>query len=382
MILSTNSDAQQNPRILNAMMSMNSGMGSDAPIINIFEVITNDLTSSNLENYICTLRNEEKKIYGFNINPYIINADCGKNILLACLHAYNNESYTEYIRRMLSDLHNEKKHDNSKVIIGWCYGHSIRAVCQYVKDKKFVMSCQCKCCSKKILSKFAMKIWNNVRVQETLYNAEINARLWHWILEQKTLKLENLEIDISKISNLTSLDLEYDFNEELFVENSDLDNSLDKEDIDNISEIYENSLQNNNEQYQQYNWNYTFNGKIILQIFEEDTNSYALYFPLINLKVSTVGFNDNNIHNPFFNINLQQYLKNTWWKTLVLWGNIVTQIRERSRRTTATIEVENKIIKHYDIKQRNLDLDKYLYERINILKANQLLVADRLMNYK
>jgi hypothetical protein len=361
---------------------MNSGMGSDAPIVNIFEVITNDLTSSNLENYICTLRNEEKKIYGFNINPYIINADCGKNILLACLHAYNNESYTEYIRRMLSDLHNEKKHDNSKVIIGWCYGHSIRAVCQYVKDKKFVMSCQCKCCNKKILSKFAMKIWNNVRVQETLYNAEIKARLWHWILEQKTLKLENLEIDISKISNLTSLDLEYDFNEEVFVENSDLDNSLDKEDIDIISEIYENSLQNNNEQYQQYNWNYTFNGKMILQIFEEDTNNYALYFPLINLKVSTVGFNDNNIHNPFFNINLQQYLKNTWWKTLVLWGNIVTQIRERSRRTTATIEVENKIIKHYDIKQRNLDLDKYLYERTNILKANQLLIADRLMNYK
>ena len=35
----------------------------------------------------------------------------------------------------------------------------------------------------------------------------------------------------------------------------------------------------------------------------------------------------------------------------------------------ATIEVENKIIKHYDIKQRNLDLDKYLYERTNILKA-------------
>src|SRR3989337_2337889 len=326
------------------MMSMNSRIGSDTSIINIFEVITNNLTSSNLKNYICTLRNEEKKIYGFNINSYIINADCEKNILLACFYAYNNESYTEYIKRMLSDLHNEKKHDNSKVIIGWCYGHSIRAVCQYVKDKKFVMSCQCKCCNKKILSKFAMKIWNNVRVQETLYNAEIKARLWHWILEQKTLKLENLEIDISKISNLTSLDLGYDFNEEVFVENSDLDNSLDKEDIDIISEIYENSLQNNNEQYQQYNWNYTFNGKMILQIFEEDTNNYALYFPLINLKVSTVGFNDNNIHNPFFNITLQQYLKNTWWKTLVLWGNIITQIRERSRRTTATIEVENKII--------------------------------------
>ena len=79
---------------------------------------------------------------------------------------------------------------------------------------------------------------------------------------------------------------------------------------------------------------------------------------------------------------MQNYLKNTWWKTLVLWENVVTQIRERSRRTMATIEVENKIIKHYDIKQRNLDLDKYLYERTKTLKTNQLLVADKLINNK
>lgn len=83
----------------------------------------------------------KKKIYGFNVTPFLINADCGKNILLACLHAYNKESYTDYIKRMLRDLNNKTKHDNSKVIIGWCYGHSIRAVYQYVKDKNFVMSC-------------------------------------------------------------------------------------------------------------------------------------------------------------------------------------------------------------------------------------------------
>jgi len=29
-----------------------------------------------------------------------------------------------------------------------------------------------------------MKIWNNVRIQETLYNAEMEAILWHLILEQ------------------------------------------------------------------------------------------------------------------------------------------------------------------------------------------------------
>ena len=42
-------------------MSMNSGLGSDAPIINIFEMITNDLTAFNLERHLCILRNEEKK---------------------------------------------------------------------------------------------------------------------------------------------------------------------------------------------------------------------------------------------------------------------------------------------------------------------------------
>ncbi|GBC21856.2 vertnin [Rhizophagus irregularis DAOM 181602=DAOM 197198] len=331
-LISTHSNtmlSQSEPRILNALMSMNSGSGLDAPIINIFEIITNDLTASNLENYLRTLRSEEKRIYGFNVIPFLINADCGKNILLACLHAYNNESYAEYIKRMLNDLYEKKEHDNSKVIIAWCYGHSIRAVCQYVKDKKFVISCQCKCCDKKLLSKFAMKIWNNVRIQETLYNAEIKARLWHWILEQKTLKLQDLEIDISKISNLVTLNLDYDFNEDAFTEISDLDNLLDKDDSNIISEIYENSLQNSNQnnEFQQFYWKYTFNNE-----------------------------------------------------TLVLWSNVVTQIRERSRKTTATIEVENKIIKHYDIKQRNLDLDKYLYERTNALKANQLLVADKLIN--
>ena len=101
---------------------------------------------------------KKKRIYGFNITSFLINADCKKNILLACLHAYNNESYTEYIRRMLNDLYTKKEHNNSKVIIGWCYGHLIRAVYQYVKDRNFVMPCQYKFCDKKILSKFAMKI--------------------------------------------------------------------------------------------------------------------------------------------------------------------------------------------------------------------------------
>ena len=80
-----------------------------------------------------------------------------------------------------------------------------------------------------------------------------------------------------------------------------------------FSEIYESSLQNIDDLFQQYHWYYTFNSRTILQISEKaNTNDYVLYFPTLNLKVSTVGSKFNNVHNPFFNKNLQQYLKNTW----------------------------------------------------------------------
>ena len=61
-----------------------------------------------------------------------------------------------------------------------------------------------------------MKIWNDVGIQETLYNAEVEAKLWHWILEQKIFKLQNFEINILEIMNFIFLDLKYNFNKELF----------------------------------------------------------------------------------------------------------------------------------------------------------------------
>ena len=98
------------------------------------------------------------------------------------------------------------------------------------------------------------------------------------------------------------------------------------------------------------------------------------------MKISTVGSKFNNVHNPFVNKNLQQ---NTWWKTSVgFMGKCYKRTNDQELRTTTTIEVENKIIKHHNIKEHNLDLDKYLYERTKMLQANQLLVADKLINNK
>ena len=74
--------------------------------------------------------------------------------------------------------------------------------------------CQCNNCDKKILFRFAMKIWNNVRIQETLYNA----RNGSYIIAldfgtKKAFELQNLEIEIS---NLIFIDLKCDFNEKSF----------------------------------------------------------------------------------------------------------------------------------------------------------------------
>ena len=100
-------------------------------------------------------------------------------------------------------------------------------------------------------------------------------------------------------------------NQHDFDDNSNLMQlGLDKEDIETILEIFEYSLQSSSQTDElfQYHWNYTFRGKIILQISENiASDGYILYFPSINLKVPTTGsgFNLNKIHNPLFNINLQ-----------------------------------------------------------------------------
>ncbi|CAJ0645766.1 15025_t:CDS:2, partial [Entrophospora sp. SA101] len=67
-------------------------------------------------------------------------------------------------------------------------------------------------------------------------------------------------------------------------------------------------------------------------------------------------------YNPLYNPQLRKYLDNTWWKTVVFWSNLIPPIKDRTQRTTATVEVENNIIKSYDVKKRNLDIDEYLYQ--------------------
>ena len=62
-----------NKRILNAFFTMpSSENSSDAPPVNVFELVTNDLSSKNLHIY----RQKELQLFGSNSVPFLINTDC------------------------------------------------------------------------------------------------------------------------------------------------------------------------------------------------------------------------------------------------------------------------------------------------------------------
>nr|CAG8446447.1 2449_t:CDS:2 [Entrophospora candida] len=94
-----------------------------------------DINEKEKENYTNSNGKETKlKIFGSNTIPYLINSDCAKNIMVAVLAAYNNETPKTYIERNINSLRNNKELDPGKTILAWCFGHCIRAVIRYSKS--------------------------------------------------------------------------------------------------------------------------------------------------------------------------------------------------------------------------------------------------------
>jgi len=83
--------------------------------------------------------------------------------------------------------------------------------------------------------------------------------------------------------------------------------------------------------------------------------------------------------NPLYSPELAQYFSRQWWSCVVLWSNLIRRIAKQERRTTATIEVYHKILKTMDISKRSLPLDQYLYARAAVIRANQQLIAEKIM---
>ena len=197
---------------------------------------------------------------------------------------------------------------------------------------------------------------------------------WNWLLSQEKMKLGSRWIKLDPEFNFyNNLDEIYDANE-----TNDFTNHIDNE-LDD-TEISENKIEIEN--LTDSKSNYCLDNNYMKFDVREMEDCFKILIPLINYEITAKKINsfDENgyVHNPLYNIQLKKYLENTWWKTVVFWSNLIPAIKDRTRRTTATAEVENNIIKSYDIKKRNLDIDEYLYQRVASISNNQNLVAEKI----
>lgn len=364
-------DNQTNyPRILNAFITMASGTGSDAPPIDVLELATNDLTASNLRKYINMFRDNELKIYNSRTVPYLINCDCGKNILVACLAAYNNETIKQYNERILKNLINNEQIDPKKIVIAWCYSHCINAVRNYARSRKFKFEEYN--IEKKAFSKFAMKMWNKIRVNTTLVGAINEIGNWNWFLNQQSFQLEETNIHLEKNSSFIKDVFHFnddDFSNEFNIQNLSDESDDEKSDCDEV--ITPSIVQ----------WSYRINNNLLLLILEENEN-YTINFPTLNMNVKVINYDvvNQRVFNPLYNPSLQKYFKSTWWNTILFWSDIIPAVKGRTRRTTATVEVENNIVKNMEIKKRNLSIDQYVSMRVESIKSTQHLIAEKLLS--
>ncbi|CAB4484839.1 unnamed protein product [Rhizophagus irregularis] len=358
-------------RILNAFFTIPSlGKGSDAPPVDVFELITNDLSSNNLRHYLNIYRQKELQLFNVNSVPYLINTDCARNILVAVLKEYNNETPDQYFKRIIGNIVANQEFDNSKVLVAWCFGHAIRAIRYHIRSKKFIIEIGN---NREILAKFAMRVWNSVRVKENIQDVENEIDKWEWLMLQKKLNLINEKVILvrkNRFNNFNNDNL-YDLPELNFESNQNLEDE--NEDLIYISNLLQCNELNA--------WTYTMeDGNFLLKILQNHHSNYELLILQLDIKIEVqLDTTGKSIINPFYSVNLKNYLEKVWWKTIVLWSNLVPAIKNRTRRTTATVEVENNIVKNLDIGKKNLPIDEYIGIRTQTLKSTQNLIAEKLM---
>jgi hypothetical protein len=315
-------DSSKHPKILNALMTMASGTGSDAPPIDILELATNDLTANNLMRYINKLRDDEFKIYNSKTIPYLINCDCGKNILVACLAAYNNESIKQYNERILKNLINDEQIDPRKIVIAWCYSHCINAIKNYTRSKKY--KSEEHNIEKRTFSKFAMKMWNKIRVNTTLVDAINEVGNWNWFLDQQFFHLKETNIRLEK-NTLFIKDI-FHFTDDCFSNESDIQNlsdeGSDEDEIFDYDEVITSSMNQ---------WSYKINNNLLFFILEESGN-HTINFPTLNMSIKVIKHDivNRRVFNPLYNPSLLKYFKSTWWNTILFWSDIIPFVRDHA----------------------------------------------------
>ena len=297
-----------NKRVLNAFFTMASNASNssaDAPPVDVFELITNDLSSKNLQRYFHIYRQKELEIFNSNSIPFLINTDYTQNLLVAILEEYNNENVDQYINRVTNCIINGHELDNSKVLVGWYFGHAIRAIRHHIRSKKFMIESGY---DRDIMSKFAMRIWNSVRVKEDFLNAEREIEKWEWIMNQKHLELINKKITLiekKRFINNKGFDITII---------PDLRTNFDDFDLSNVEESINNNPMNISNLLNQESdsWIYSLNGKPLLKILLDNSQNYKLMIPQLNIVVNVQMSSLNNIKNPFYSLNLIKYMEKVW----------------------------------------------------------------------
>ena len=326
--------------------------------------------------------------------PYLVQSDCARGILRAVLLEYNGETPNEYLQRLMENVISGNEPDPQKVVVSWCYGHCIRAVRGHVRSGNF--HCQPNIDKKNILNA-AMRMWCHVQSRTNFAEADKGTKCWNWLLNRLYLNLANSNIDLNAAESLLTkrpnMDVDSLPANELQIEASGVDFWL----------VDEGQASNDGVSRE---WHYTANGEIILQIIETSIditdsnrnnlinndliitiknrhyiNGHVLVIPGLRMRVPILISPDINgrFLNPLYSPELARYFSRQWWSCIVIWSNLIKRIAERERRTTATIEVHHKILKTMDIAKRSLPLDQYLYARAAVIRANQQLVAEKMM---
>ena len=99
-------------------------------------------------------------------------------------------------------------------------------------------------------------------------------------------------------------------------------------------------------------------------IFNIENKKYIIDFPTLNTKIKVAMYNQvpQKTYNLSYNTSLQKYFENTLWCTLLFWFDVIHIIKNHMQHTTATVEVQNNIIKNMNIKKKT-----YILISISIL---------------
>jgi hypothetical protein len=332
-------NTQKSQRVLNALMVMPTGDSraeATAPVVEIIEIITSDLRASNLKFCLQKFRNAEERVFGHKTVPYLFNADCARNILVAVLEEYNNETTTQYLARIVDDLTNSRAHNPLKVQVAWCFSHAVKAVRNHLRATRFLCHPGVE---KQFFVKAGVRLWNLVRVRKTLKTANDEARLWNHLLNQQELAFEDTILCLG--NELVLMRTTEDF-EDVYGENED----------DQYKTAFDANILASDEEMNQDKWlvcqeikdfnpmafpqvtvnittpppqvtvdqapnvnpsvTYTYQGKEVIKIVKHKTKDkieYEFEFLTLSTTTRTVGSHGSQLINPLYSPEFFQYLQ-------------------------------------------------------------------------